>query len=285
MTDAKGSVMGESSGEFVNVHVRRTAGGEIATVTLNRPELHNAFNAAMIQELQNAFSHFGKTSPVRAVILKGEGKSFCAGADLNWMKAMVNYTFQQNVDDAHALAAMLKTIHDCPKPVIARVHGAAFGGGVGLIAACDMAFAVESAAICLSETKLGLLPAVISPFVLKKIGAANAHRYFLTAEKFTAAEGQRIGLISEVVFEEAALDEKIDKVVQALCANGPEAVSQSKVLIEQVCHFEWERAVDITTKMIADRRISKEGQEGMLAFLEKRQPAWIVEHEAVKHHG
>ncbi|WP_373533175.1 enoyl-CoA hydratase/isomerase family protein [Vampirovibrio sp.] len=264
-------------GEFVRISIEQAAGQPIARITLNRPELHNAFNEVMIQELQSAFSGFNKNSPVRAVILQAEGKSFCAGADLNWMKAMVDYSFEQNVEDAHALAAMLKAIHNCPKPVIARVHGAAFGGGVGLLAACDMAFAVDSAVFCLSEVKLGLLPAVISPFVLKKIGQGHAHRYFLTAEKFSAAEAQRIGLISETLADVPTLDLKIDAIVQSLCANGPEAITQSKVLIEQVNRYDWDRAVDITTKMIAERRISKEGQEGMKAFLEKRAPEWIAE--------
>lgn len=263
-------------GEFVRVGVEDSPGGGIATITLNRPELHNAFNEAMIQELREAFATFGKNSPVRAVILRAEGKSFCAGADLNWMKKMVDYTFEQNVEDAHALASMLRAIHDCPKPVIARVHGAAYGGGVGLLAACDMAFATESASLCLSEVKLGLIPAVISPLVLKKIGSTHAQRYFLTAERFNAVEAHRMGLITEVLSDEQALDRKIDDILRAICANGPEAVTQSKILIEQVCHMDWERAVDITTKMIADRRTSPEGQEGMKAFLEKRSPAWVA---------
>jgi methylglutaconyl-CoA hydratase len=262
-------------GEFVQVTTESIQGASIARVTLSRPDLHNAFNEVMISELQEIFARFNKNSEVRAVILQGEGKSFCAGADLNWMKKMVDYTFEQNVEDAHALARMLKTIHDCPKPVIARVHGAAFGGGVGLIAACDMAVSVESATFCLSEVKLGLLPAVISPFVLKKIGTTHAHRYFLTAERFSAAEALRIGLISESAPSEEAMDGYIARMIEALLANGPEAVSQCKVLIEQVCHFEWDRAVDITTKMIAERRISKEGQEGMKSFLEKRPPYWV----------
>lgn len=278
-------------GEFVQVSLEQLTGSQsesekqqghsIARVTLARPELHNAFNEAMIAELREAFAGFGKNSDVRAVILSGEGKSFCAGADLNWMKKMVDYSFEQNVDDAHALAAMLKTIYNCPKPVIARVHGPAFGGGVGLIAACDMAVSVESASFCLSEVKLGLLPAVISPFVIKKIGQSAAQRYFLTAERFAAAEALRIGLISEVVPDTDALDAKIVNLVESLAANGPEAVTHCKVLIEKIGNCDWERAVDITTKMIADRRISREGQEGMKAFLEKRPPSWTQTHTPV----
>ncbi len=267
-------------GEFVRVSLEQLAGEgqtgvSIARVTLARPELHNAFNETMIEELREAFAGFGKHSDVRAVILSGEGKSFCAGADLNWMKKMVDYSFEQNVEDAHDLAAMLRTIYHCPKPVIARVHGAAFGGGVGLIAACDIAVSVENAAFCLSEVKLGLLPAVISPFVMKKIGQSAAQRYFLTAEKFEAAEALRIGLVSEVAPDVEALDDRIARIVEALAANGPEAVTQCKVLIEKIGNCDWDRAVDITTKMIADRRVSREGQEGMKAFLEKRPPYWM----------
>jgi len=261
-------------GDFIKIAIEQRELGAVARVTLNRPDLHNAFNEDMIQELQAAFAGFTKQSEVRAVVLQAESKSFCAGADLNWMKKMVDYTFEQNVEDAHALARMLRTIHDCPKPVVARVHGAAFGGGVGLVSACDMAVAVEAATFSLSEVKLGLLPAVISPFVLKKIGSGAAHRYFLTAERFNAAEALRIGLIHDVVSDAEALDASVNKLVDALLANGPEAVSQCKVLIEQVCHTEWSRAVDITTKMIAERRSSREGQEGMKAFLEKRSPSW-----------
>jgi methylglutaconyl-CoA hydratase len=267
--------MGEMiTGEFVRTAIEQRALGAVARVTLNRPDLHNAFNEVMIQELQSTFAAFNRQSEVRVVVLQAESKSFCAGADLNWMKKMVDYTFEQNVEDAHALAAMLRTIHDCPKPVIARVHGAAFGGGVGLVAACDMAVAVENATFSLSEVKLGLLPAVISPFVLKKIGSGNAHRYFLTAERFSAAEALRIGLLHEIVRDANALDAAVDRLIEALLNNGPEAVAHCKVLIEQVCHMEWNRAVDITTKMIAERRSSREGQEGMKAFLEKRSPNW-----------
>lgn len=264
-------------GEFIQVATEDRHGALVGIVTLRRPELHNAFNEVMITELQEAFAGFNKQSEVRAVILQGDGKSFCAGADLNWMKKMVDYTFEQNVDDAHALSRMLSTIAHCPKPVIARVHGAAFGGGVGLIAACDMAIAVESATFCLSEVKLGLLPAVISPFVLRKMTQASAQRYFITAERFSATEAKRVGLISDMVPDAQALDTTIDSLLAAIMANGPEAVSQCKVLIEQMFHTDWDRAVDITTKMIAERRISREGQEGMKAFLEKRSPAWMPE--------
>ncbi len=257
--------------------IQTSTQGPVATVTLNRPELHNAFNEVMIQELQEAFTRLGEDSSVRVILLAAEGKSFCAGADLQWMKKMVDYSFDENVADARALSQMLKTIHDCPKPVIARVHGAAFGGGVGLVAACDMAVALKEAIFCLSEVKLGLLPAVISPFVLKKIGAAHAHRYFLTAEKFSAKQARKMALISATAEDAAELDETIQGLVDALLKNGPEAVSICKGMIEEVADFNWEKAMDTTAKLIAARRISAEGQEGMKAFLEKRSPAWIVE--------
>lgn len=253
----------------------------VAQITLNRPEVRNAFDDTLIQSLTKAFTRLGKDANVRVIILRAEGSAFCAGADLNWMQRSVDFSFSENVQDAHHLAAMLKAIYDCPKPVIARVHGAAFGGGVGLVAACDIALATESAKFCLSETRLGLIPAVISPFVVPKIGQTAARRYFLTAEVFSATQAAHLNLVTEVASDEAALDALLAKIVGAILANGPEALSQSKVLLEQITHFAWDRAVDITTKMIAERRASAEGQEGMRAFLEKRSPRWQQTEPAV----
>ncbi len=247
-----------------------------ARVILARPELHNAFNDAMISDLDSAFQCLGQDPQVRAIILAAEGKSFCAGADLNWMKSMLDYTFDENVADAHRLATMLRTIAECPKPVIGRIHGPAFGGGVGLTSVCDMAVAVASASFCLSEVKLGLLPAVISPFVLAKMPVAQAHRYFLTAERFSAQEAHRIGLISAVVADEAELDSTIDGWVKAICQNGPEAVALCKTLIHEVSERDLDDAITLATHRIADRRISEEGQEGMRAFLEKRPSRWVA---------
>ena len=258
--------------QFITIETKNSIG----RVTLNRTELHNAFNDEMIVELVEAFGKVGKDQNVRVVVLSAEGKSFCAGADLNWMKKMIDYSFEQNVVDALGLAKMLKVIHDCPKPVIARVHGAAFGGGVGLISACDFAFAVESATFALTEVKLGLLPAVISPFVLEKIPASAARRYFLTAEKFDAHEAKRIGLLSEVASTVEELDAKLDQCVSAILQNGPEAVAQSKILINDVLAFHWDEAMALTSEMIAGRRVSAEGQEGMKSFLEKRKPNWVT---------
>lgn len=268
--------MGDFKGTLVRVSHEEAQGAPIARITLTRAELHNAFDDRMISELREAFALFGKNTEARAIILQAEGPSFCAGADLNWMKSMAGYTFAENVEDTHRLAAMLRTIRNCPKPVIARVHGPAFGGGVGLVAACDMAVSLESAVFCLSEVRLGLLPAVISPFVLQKIGPGAAGRYFLTAERFSAADALRIGLISELAPDTDALDQRIAGLLDAIIPNGPEALAHCKVLIDQVVHCDWERAVDITTKMIAERRVSREGQEGMKAFLEKRPPTWAA---------
>ncbi len=246
----------------------------VAEVTLNRPELHNAFNDEMIRELTEIFLQLGQEKDIRAILLRAEGKSFCAGADLNWMQSMRQYTFEENCLDAEHLARMLKTVHDCPKPVIGRVHGAAFGGGVGLVSVCDLSIALESATFSLSEVKLGLLPAVISPFVLEKIPVSAAKRYFMTAERFSAHEAHRIGLVSTVITTVDMMDHIIAEWVEALCQNGPEAVSLCKPLIAGVAGQPIETAIPFTVNMIAERRVSDEGQEGMTAFLEKRDPAW-----------
>lgn len=253
----------------------------VATVTMNRPEVHNAFNDEMIQEITGVFKSLGEDDSVRVVVFASNGKSFCAGADLNWMSRMMEYTYEENVIDALGLANMLKTIHDCPKPVIGRVHGAALGGGVGLISACDFAVCVETAIFGLTEVKLGIIPAVISPFVLKKLPPASAQRYFMTAERFSAEEARRNGLIAEVLPTVEAMDECLDKIIQSILANGPEAVAASKVLINEVLGTRWEETLRKVSEMIATRRISSEGQEGMKAFLEKRKPSWLAS-EAVK---
>lgn len=257
-------------------YITVTLDASLATVALNRPDVHNAFNDEMIAELRQAFDAIGKEADVRAVVLAGEGKSFCAGADLTWMRRMMAYTFEENQADAKALAQMLKTISDCPKPVIAKIHGNAFGGGVGLISACDMAVATQACLFALTEVKLGLIPAVISPFVLKKIQTSAAQRYFLTGERFNAEAALRCGLLSDVVNDEAALDAWVLERVAAILANGPEAVTNAKLLVKEVLDSDWPRLLEVTSRMIAARRASAEGQEGMTAFLEKRKPSWIL---------
>ena len=255
-----------------------SSAGAISTVTLTRADLHNAFNDEMIKELTEAFASLATDAGVRAVVLAAEGKSFCAGADVNWMRKMVDYSQRENVKDATAMAEMLSTIRKCPKPVIARVHGAAIGGGVGLTAACDIAVAVRGAVFCLSEAKLGIIPAVISPYVMEKVGPGPMRRYALTAEKFDAVEAMRLGLVSHVVENEAEMDAWIDGITRALLGNGPEALAECKRVLADVQEKEhWSMKQRLTVERIAERRVSKEGQEGLKAFLEKRKPKWAAE--------
>jgi len=247
----------------------------VHTITLVRPELHNAFNEVVIEELTKTFIDAGKRDDARVVILAAEGKSFCAGADINWMKRMVGYSFEENVADANAMAGMLRAIRDCPKPVIARIHGAAIGGGVGLTAACDIVVALKSAVFSLSEVKLGIIPAVISPFVLEKIGPGHARRYGLTAERFDAAEARRIGLVSEVAETIEELDATIARLVETLKANGPLALTACKRTLTDVAGMQWDAIQKLTTQRISEIRVSDEGQDGLKAFLEKRTPKWV----------
>jgi methylglutaconyl-CoA hydratase len=247
-----------------------------ARITLTRPEVRNAFNDAVIQELKAAFESVGARDDVRAVVLAAEGPAFCAGADLNWMRRMADYTRDENIADAGQLAAMLKAIYECPKPTIAAVQGDVFAGGMGLVAACDMAVSVRTATYCLSEVKLGLIPATISPYVIRAMGARAAHRYFLTAERFSADEAHRIGFVHELV-DADQLDAKVGELAQALVNASPAAVRACKKLVQDVA----ERAIDdalITTTVegIADIRASDEGREGVASFLQKRKPAWLA---------
>lgn len=248
--------------------------GSRATLTLARPEVHNAFNPEMVCELTTAVEELGQNPAVRVVVLAAEGKSFCAGADLQSMRSVLRLSWEENVLDALELGEMLEAVRSCPKPVIARVHGSAFGGGVGLISACDLAVGVDTVQLCFSEAKLGLIPAVISPYVIARIGSSAARRYFLTAERISAAASLRLGLLSEVVSSIAELDAQIDRWSEQLAANGPEALAACKQLIEDVTGVDWDARMRRTAELIAARRVSAEGQEGMLAFLEKRPPRW-----------
>lgn len=246
----------------------------VCTLTLNRPALHNAFDDALIKKLERTFRDFRNRPEVRVVVLSGNGKSFSAGADLNWMKRMADYTREENFEDAMGLATMLEAIYRCPKPTIALVHGAAFGGGVGLVAACDIAIASAKASFCLSEVKLGLIPAAISPYVVEAMGARACRRYFLTAERFSAAEAHRLGLVHEVCDEEH-LEARRDAVVAALLEGGPLAQRAARDLIDAVAHKPvTDEVLRDTAARIADIRVSDEGQEGLEAFLDKRKPAW-----------
>ena len=248
----------------------------VATITMNKPEKHNAFDDVLIGRITKAFREVGADPAVRVVVLAGEGPSFSAGADLNWMKRMAGYSRDENVTDALGLAAMCQAIDTCPKPVIAMVQGAAFGGGVGLVAACDIAIGTTHAKFMLSEVKLGLIPAVISPYVVRAMGARAARRYFLTAERIEAAEALRLGLLHEVVEDETDLASARDRLVATLLANGPRAMAESKALVDAVADRTIDDAViRDTAERIADTRASDEGREGVTAFLEKRKPAWL----------
>ena len=248
--------------------------GGVARVTLDRPEVRNAFDDALIRELQSAFENVKSDRGVRVVVLAGDGPAFCAGADLNWMKRMAGYGHAENLADAQALATMLATLDRLPQPTIARVHGPAFAGGTGLVAACDIAVGTPEAKFCFSEAKLGLSPATISPYVIRAIGERMARRYFLTAEVFGAEEAHRIGLLSALV-SPSDLDNEVSSLVKHLLAGGPEAHAKIKDLIRAVTGRQVDDALSAdTAKRIADIRVSPEGREGIASFLEKRKASW-----------
>jgi methylglutaconyl-CoA hydratase len=253
---------------------------QCAIVILNRPEIRNAFDDALIAALTKTLKKLDADDSVRAVVLMGAGPAFCAGADLNWMKRMAGYTLQQNYADAKALAGMLKVLDRLSKPTIARVHGPAFAGGVGLVAACDIAVGSVDAEFVLTEAKLGLSPATISPYVVRAMGERMAHRYFLTAEKFTAAEAYRIGLLSELCLP-GELDNKINELLGHIVSGGKDALAEIKGLIRAVSRGTIDDPmIDDTAKRIAKIRASKEGREGIASFLGKRKPAWVAAAEA-----
>ena len=249
--------------------------GPVARITLTQPEVRNAFSDAVIAEITAAFLDVGARPELRAVVLAAEGPAFCAGANLNWMRRMADYTREENVADAGKLAEMLRVIYECPKPTIARIQGDVYAGGMGLVAACDMAVAVDTAGFCLSEVKLGLIPATISPYVVRAMGARAAHRYFLTAERFGAPEALRIGFVHEVVAADA-LDAKVDELLKALTSASPNAVRACKKLVIDVAEREISASlIAATVEGIADIRASSEGKEGVQSFLQKRKPSWL----------
>ena len=256
-------------------HLQLSFGNGVATVTLDRPDLRNAFNDEVIAELTAVLFELEKRAEVRCVVLAGNGPAFCAGADLNWMKRIAGYSRDENVADANGLARMLEQLYRLPKPTVARVQGDDYAVGIGLVAACDIAIAAEPAQFCLSEVKLGLIPATISPYVIRAMGARAAHRYFLSAERFGAAEAQRIGLVHEVVPAEA-LDARVADVARHLVAAGPEAVKACKKLLHDVAgHAIDAGLIRRTVEGIADIRASDEGREGVQSFLGKRKPNWL----------
>jgi len=249
--------------------------GAVAVIHLNRPDVRNAFNEATIAELTAVFSALGAEADVRAIVLAAHGPAFCAGADLNWMKKMAGYTHEENRADAVQLAEMLRTIYTCPKPVVAKIQGDCYAGAMGLVAVCDIAVAVEEANFCLSEVKLGLIPATISPYVIKAMGENAARRYFLTAERFTAQEALRIGFLHSVV-KSTELDAAVADLIKHLTSASPNAVREAKKLVRDVAGAPLNAGlIADTAERIAVIRASDEGREGVRSFLEKRKPGWL----------
>lgn len=251
-----------------------TQQNQVGQITLNRPEVHNALNDVLIEELTRTFTDLSKDDRVRAILLTGSGPSFCAGGDLNWLKKTADSSQEETVQDAKKLHRMLLSIYRCPKPVLAKIHGAVMGGGVGLVSAVDIAFADPAATFALSEARLGLVPAVISPFVIQKIGASRFREYALTAERLSASQAKEIGLI-----QYCGTPEEIDRLIEAkitlLKSGGPEALAKVKELTTKVLHTDFEAVEEITAGLLAERRASAEAEEGINAFLKKQKPNWV----------
>ena len=250
------------------------AAGGVLSVTLNRPEVHNAFNDELIAEAIDLFGGMGDRRDARAVVLRGTGPNFCAGADVNWMSRMVHYTRDENLRDSAQLAKMYALINECPLPVVGRIQGAAIGGGVGLVAVCDIAIAAREAKFGFSEVKLGILPAVISPYVIAKIGQTHARALFLTGERFEAERALRTGLIHRIADD---VDAAIEETLKQLMTSGPQAIRECKKLIAHVAGSALVDAIPYTIEAIAARRVSPEGQAGMQAFLKKEVAPWVKE--------
>jgi methylglutaconyl-CoA hydratase len=254
--------------------VRLLRDGVVARVLLNRPDVRNAFNDEMLEDLLEVFGLIGDDAGLRVAVVTGAGKSFCAGGDLHWMKRVVAYTYEENYQDSLRLAQMLRWVYECPKPVIARVNGPAIGGGTGVVAVCDIAIASNDAVFAFSETKLGLTPAAISPYLLKRMGEKNLREYFLTGERFAADRAAEMGLVNAVVPPDE-LDAAVDAKIAMILSGGPEALAVSKELIRDIGERSIEENGPYTADVIARLRMSEEGQEGMNAFLTKRKPRWV----------
>jgi methylglutaconyl-CoA hydratase len=246
---------------------------KVAKVTFNRPDVHNAFNDIMIKELSEVFDCIAENDDVRVVILTGKGKSFCAGADLNWMRRVKDYSYEDNLKGSLKLADMFYKIYASPKPTIARVNGVAIGGGTGFVAVCDIVIAADQAKFSFSEVKIGLIPACISPYVMKKCGEGKCREFFLTGERLTAERAHAAGLINMVV-PHGELDDVVGELVKRLLSSGPEAITKCKELLRNVAQMPFDEARKYTAEVIAKLRISNEGQEGMAAFFDKRKPKW-----------
>jgi methylglutaconyl-CoA hydratase len=259
---------------FETIRVERAE--RLARVTLSRPDIRNAFNDVMIRELRDAFAELSADDAVRVVVLSGAGSAFCAGADLHWMRRVLQYTYEQNLEDSLNLARLMREMYDCPKPLVGRINGPAIGGGTGLVAVCDIAIASEQAVFSFSEVKIGLVPACISPYVLKRVGERYGREYFLTGERLTAARALECGLVNRVVAP-GELDSVVGSYVESLCTSGPQALAVCKRMVREVVELDLDAAGPATAEMIARMRLSTEGQEGMSAFLGHRKPKWWPE--------
>ena len=246
---------------------------QIGRVIFNRPEIHNAFNATLIDEMSDLFTVLAKDESLRVIVLTGEGKSFCAGADLNWMRSVVNQSFEENLNESNRLANLFYQIYTFKRPIIGRINGAAIGGGTGFVAVCDIAIAAESAKFSFSEVKIGVVPACIGPYVIKKMGEGKARELFITGERMKAKRAFEVGLVNKYV-EDDKLDDEINTLIESILSSGPEAVAMAKKLVSEVPSMTPEQFKPFTAEMIAGLRISDEGQEGMDAFLNKRKPKW-----------
>ncbi len=267
--------------QYTHISVERSFQDRIATITLRRPEVHNAFNAQLVEDLMAAFDGLGNDERLHGVVLTGDGPSFSAGADLNSMKASAKFTEEQNLNDALRLADLLYTINTFPCPVVARVNGTAMGGGVGLVSVCDIAIAAETARFAFSEVKLGIAPAVISPYVVSKIGESNARMLFVTGERFSAVRAREIGLVHSVVPLEH-LDDAVQKALNELLTSAPQAIRMCKTLALNIGQMDYQTARRYTAETIAQLRVGDEGQEGLRSFLEKRKPNWVASSDDMK---
>lgn len=256
--------------------IRMQKEGSVAKVSFCRPEVHNAFNDTLIYEMTDLFKSIREDKDLRVIVLTGEGKSFCAGADLNWMRRVKDYSYEKNFEESLALADLFYLIYTMPLPVIGRINGAAIGGGTGFVSVCDIAVAAESAKFSFSEVKIGVVPACIGPYVIKKIGEGKAREFFISGERLTAADAYRIGLINRY-YPDDKLDQELDKLVGTILSSGPNAVKMAKELISNVPLMTPDKFKPYTAEMIAKLRKSDEGQEGMDAFLNKRKPNWVIE--------
>jgi methylglutaconyl-CoA hydratase len=252
----------------------------VLSVNLDRSDVRNAFNEQVMDDLSHVFGVEALRTEVRAVVLRGNGPAFCAGGDLNWMKKAVDFSYEENLHDTRKLAQMFATLNECPKPVVGAIHGAAIGGGVGLVSICDIAIATANTQFSLSEVRLGIVPACIGPFVIAKIGASHARGLFVSAERFLAPKAKEIGLVHEVVADRSALDLAVDRVLSNIVQCGPNAMSVAKRLVLDLSwperRSQFPDCLEYVAKTLADLRISPEGQEGVRAFLEKRKPAWLL---------